>query len=448
MSRSSQLAFLKKLHMQMSFNSDFYRDNVANMQTHTFSLTGRQLNKAIRAIIDAYFPDATKAKKKKVLDRCQKPMNIFIKNVGDRVRSTSKTSEGIRSIKITKRSVVAVFDATGGNRFEKIYGQYARGPAYVKVFTESILKVFGEEFGAVPLKKNKKGELVDLKAGDIFNLEHGNERGIVESLIRDAVDNAVLESNVHTKADVNRFFKENDVELSLIRDTKTDTMEVFLGSKVINAAEGIKSKKAKANLGKALVQAIQKLESSGNKLSYMKGSPSFVDIKKSQATEAVLDPFRKKKKHTVSKTKKAKTTKSSAKLKIKVGKSLAIPLAKKALQKKRATKSKSAASSPLQLIASLNKVLPETVAKNMKSPALNYQTGRFAESVQVTDVSTTAKGFPSVGYTYQRDPYEVFEAGSGSRFADSNRDPRKIIDASIREIARNMAIGRFFTRRT
>ena len=92
----------------MSFNSDFYRDNVANMQTHTFSLTGRQLNKAIRAIIDAYFPDATKAKKKKVLDRCQKPMNIFIKNVGDRVRSTSKTSEGIRSIKITKRSVVAV----------------------------------------------------------------------------------------------------------------------------------------------------------------------------------------------------------------------------------------------------------------------------------------------------------------------------------------------------
>ena len=73
-------------------------------------------------------------------------------------------------------------------------------------------------------------------------------------------------------------------------------MEVFLGSKVINAAEGIKSKKAKADLGKALVQAIQKLESSGNKLSYMKGSPSFVDIKKSQATEAVLDPFRKKKK--------------------------------------------------------------------------------------------------------------------------------------------------------
>ena len=173
---------------------------------------------------------------------------------------------------LTKRSVVAVFDATGGNRFEKIYGQYARGPAYVKVFTESILKVFGEEFGAVPLKKNKKGELVDLKAGDIFNLEHGNERGIVESLIRDAVDNAVLESNVHTKADVNRFFKENDVELSLIRDTKTDTMEVFLGSKVINAAEGIKSKKAKANLGKALVQAIQKLESSGNKLSYMKAT--------------------------------------------------------------------------------------------------------------------------------------------------------------------------------
>jgi len=32
-------------------------------------------------------------------------------------------------------------------------------------------------------------------------------------------------------------------------------------------------------------------------------------------------------------------------------------------------------------------------------------------------------------------------------WADSHRDPRQLIDASIREIAAEMAIGRFYTRR-
>ena len=51
------------------------------------------------------------------------------------------------------------------------------------------------------------------------------------------------------------------------------------------------------------------------------------------------------------------------------------------------------------------------------------------------------------GYTYKRDPYEVFEVGSKGNWATPERDPRKLIDASIREIAANMALGRFFTRR-
>ncbi len=442
--------------MQMSFDSDLYRNRVANFQTHTFSLTGTQLDKAIKAVIDAYFPDATKQQRKKVLDRCKKPMSLFIKNVGERIKKTSITSKSVHSIKVTKRSVVAVFDANGKDSFAKVYAQYARGPKYVKDFTSSILGILNDEFGAVPGKidnrKNSptKGELIEVGPGDIFNLEHGHERGIVESLIRDSVDNAVLSSNQHTKADVRNFLKKNDIDLSIIRDTKTDTMEVFLGSRVLNAEEGVASKKAKAGLQKALEKAIQKLEANGNKLSYMKGSPSFVEVKESQAEEAVLDSFRKKKNHKVSKTKKAKTTKSNTKLNLEVGKSLAAPLAKKALRKRasKTKKKKSASSAPLQLIASLNKKLPEVVKSNMMVPALRNQTGRFAESVKVTDVSTTQKGFPSVGYTYQRDPYEVFEMSSGSRFADPYRDPRQVIDRSIREIASGMAIGRFFTRRT
>ena len=81
----------------------------------------------------------------------------------------------------------------------------------------------------------------------------------------------------------------------------------------------------------------------------------------------------------------------------------------------------------------------------MGDPRLNYRTGRFASSVRITDIATTPKGFPSIGYTYQKNPYQTFELGQNQGSPDY--DPRKLIDASIREIAAQLAIGRFFTRR-
>ena len=76
----------------------------------------------------------------------------------------------------------------------------------------------------------------------------------------------------------------------------------------------------------------------------------------------------------------------------------------------------------------------------MGQPALTNRTGRFASSVRATDMIMTPKGYPSIGYTYQRDPYETFES-------DTGYDPRKLIDRSMREIAAEYAIGRFYTRR-
>ena len=103
---------------------------------------------------------------------------------------------------------------------------------------------------------------------------------------------------------------------------------------------------------------------------------------------------------------------------------------------------------PLQLIALLNRDIPNRVRTNMKEPALVNRTGRFSESVRVMDIIETPRGYPSIGYTYQRDPYEVFEMGNGDpRWATRNRDPRKIIDQSIREVASQYALGRFYTRR-
>lgn len=97
------------------------------------------------------------------------------------------------------------------------------------------------------------------------------------------------------------------------------------------------------------------------------------------------------------------------------------------------------------ILGILNQQLPETVAGNMGSPRLNYITGRFANSVRATDIAITNKGFPSVGYTYQLYPYQTFEPGF--RQGSVERDPRKLIDKSIREIMLSTGVGRIYTRR-
>jgi hypothetical protein len=99
----------------------------------------------------------------------------------------------------------------------------------------------------------------------------------------------------------------------------------------------------------------------------------------------------------------------------------------------------------LQLVQQLNAKLPETIINNMRSPRLQNRTGRFASSVKVVDVNQTRQGYKSFGYTYQTGPYQTFEPGYAQGSID--RDPRRLIDRSIREIAAEMAIGRFYTRR-
>ena len=100
---------------------------------------------------------------------------------------------------------------------------------------------------------------------------------------------------------------------------------------------------------------------------------------------------------------------------------------------------------PLAMIGLINKELPAVVEANMGRPRLESITGRLAGSARVTDIITTAQGFPSIGYTYQLDPYQTFE--TGGKQGSTDYDPRRLIDQSLRQIAIKFAMGRFYTRR-
>jgi len=111
---------------------------------------------------------------------------------------------------------------------------------------------------------------------------------------------------------------------------------------------------------------------------------------------------------------------------------------------------KSLSTSARNLPSLLNKNLKQTVRDNMGAPALENQTGNFAQSVEVLKVLIgSGKTLPSIQYTYQQDPYAVFETGArgDQRWATPGRDPRILIDKSIREVAREYALNKFTTQR-
>jgi hypothetical protein len=175
------------------------------------------------------------------------------------------------------------------------------------------------------------------------------------------------------------------------------------------------------------------------------GSSSIEDNAKNAATHNIISEF---KKVTGAKVKTTSTSKTRKKKNVTVSnkrKSAKTSIKAKATPVKVTRKTKDSSFSQVKLYAALNMKINSVVAKNMEFPGLQYQTGRFAGGVKITDVSKTPQGFASIGYTYQKYPYQTFEPGFAQGSVE--RDPRKLIDRSIREIAAQTVIGRLYTRR-
>jgi len=253
------------------------------------------------------------------------------------------------------------------------------------------------------------------------------------------------------EADIKKQMQALGIDITIIKDSRINTYTVELEAEKDNREGGTQLKAKKAKLQSQIKLALKKLGGIEN----LKGSDSVKEKLIKKTRREAIEPFKKLAEATViAKDLKSKDTYSSAQKKAKVkatkAKRSSQRAGKKALPlqlKAKRQRAKSAASQPLQLLGILNKQLPDTIRKNMKEPALVNRTGTFADSVKVVDVIQTPKGYPSYGYTYKRNPYEVFEEGSSGNWANGNRDPRDLIDKSIREIAAEFAMGRFYTRR-
>lgn len=99
----------------------------------------------------------------------------------------------------------------------------------------------------------------------------------------------------------------------------------------------------------------------------------------------------------------------------------------------------SAATSPIGLTELLNKSLAKELMKNMGPypRRLENRSGRFARSAEVVNIAPLPKSV-EIQYTYQKDPYEVFEPDNGNPMASWGRDPRRLIGGTIRELAQSI----------
>ena len=430
MSVAQQKKFLNTLLEEMdSKNIEAYRRAKADKQEHNFTMSRRSVRKGLRDYLKAQ--GLSKKDYDDILSKTDKYVKQFIKAVKTECARLAGKDNTVTAVGVNTAVKISYnFEIKNGkSRYDKIGGTDGVYAKQLKVFKVQFADVYGEV----------------VKTKDLLQLSHAEFEGIIESAVSDAIDTAVASQAAIGRAEAKNFLRGRGIDLKLLRDTKTTTMNVELASAEENKEDNKASKARLAGMREALVSALESLNKEG-KLLDLPGSDSFRTLKKKKVVNSILEPFRNKKNVKVTAKHKIKHSKTTGKKNIKP-KDVIVAAARAKIRKTRATRKATAspAAQPLQMLAMINAQLPKQVEENMQDPALNYQTGRFARSVRATDITKTPKGFPSIGYTYQKSPYQTFE--TGYKQGSVERDPRRLIDRSIRELATQFALGRLYTRR-
>jgi hypothetical protein len=484
-SKQSLQNFIGKLHQELT-ESPAYREHTANLRTHHFIFDKKDFEKRIAEDLEARGLILTTADKQKLTEQSNILGASLVTEIRqirkERVSAADMYKESQGSIDYAFTSKTQTTQKSYGpaeDVYEKLKSVYRASvkdffinmQAYFSTMMESkeetdlrVANRKGKTKGKTAkrgIRHKGKGNLVKV-AGRFVNAEHEDDAGIAETLIRDAFKKSASEvvdtqGNSISEAQLIKDLANLGIELIMRKDAN-DNHVITLGGSLINSQKGQDSKKMKADLQKELERAFYHLEKGGLGIAHLAGSDTPTQKRKKRVLKSVLDPFKKntntKVKHgdlttkssaaKVGITKKRKVSKKTSNVTLATG-ALAL---KKSAKKRRKPTQKSPLQDMLKLVVQFNSRLPQTVRKNMGSPSLNNRTGRFANSAQVSNVIMTPQGFPSVGYTYQKEPYQVFEEGVGLEpWANGQRDPRDLINRSIREIAAELAMGRIYTRR-
>ena len=450
MARQDLVATLELIEAKIMKSSQDFRKLVSDKQVHTVNIDKKDLIFQVSA--EMKFRLGMKELPDSMNDTIEREVTSMVRQFyvtlhPKRFNSNRKAYE-TSGLKGTKTSFSVSYAA---KEITETTDVFKRFKSVKQTIQKPLLKALNKEIAALNKgkRKDKRFSKINPRGAGFLDIGHADDSSVTLQRQRE-VNKALFDFDTSQSALAKSFVKDLRDNVKLVGSKNshkyTDDINVSLESKNINRDSF--SKGEVASLNKALRAEIEKLE--GQYWAQEEGSDSRLTLIEKEIVENII-PKRATK---VTRNKKGKPKRSKVKnVKSKGTKVKAIAGARfkdttVAPTKKRPKTKKGVGSAPLQLLSIINNKLPEVVRKNMQEPALVNRSGRLATSIKVTDISATQKGFPSIGYTYDRDNYGQYEAGSGSTsYADPDRDPRVLIDKSIREIAANMAIGRFFTRR-
>lgn len=428
------LKFLQKVEKDLAQSSQAYRENIANYRVHTFFLTKASL---YAEVLNQINEDGVRVAKRE--------LTTLVSDFFDDLKREFMGLQESKNLRIfDKQSTGDSFSITMQSKFKGSTTSFNRDISQtfeaIKFIYAGPLETFKRKVRPLYRKSNQ-----ELKEGQFLDLGHANDSSVIESRVSDLLQYGELPKGLGDIPEISALF-------SFVKLDKKDVMYVTFESASGNRALG-RSVQAeiKKEVEQKLKEAIEKLN-----LLEQDGSDSAVTRKRKQTIKVLTDPFKqaaKKNKNIIVTTEDTKINYSgTSPVKYeKKGKGTRNKSRGKRVSKSVYTgkqfKVKQSTYSLGTILALINRQLPDTVAKNMRSPRLENRSGRFAGSVKALNVLTTRQGFPSIEYTYQKEPYQVFESTSGSRFSSVERDPRALIDLSIREIAAQLALGRIYTRR-
>ena len=469
MSGKKLQTFLEKLHNEMQSDSEDYRKATGNRKKTTLTHKNHKIRNAIKGLIklnnaEAFDKKGTQVKKADDASITPKDLNALIAKLTESLRTLfSDYASGKSDVEYKKLrgGFALIMEAVEGkdgalrSNYKIIQDKY-RGTIN-DWYTEFLAKIDRPE--GLKRKSGSSNEIRNITSGgEAFNLTHEGGSNVLHRM-NDAVYGA-LDETYGDSSDMSQIdselkkyldLKEYKTFLEITKNGRLGEVNVSISSALVNAQQGAGKLEQglMQRLNVALGNAIERLGGVQN----LDGSDSLTEAHRKKLVKEMVKPFKNKKgiklKHENLKiednTSPEKISKSSKAQLLKMGaKSLG---KKKQLRKRAARKPAPPKMSLANILGVLNNQLPKTVANNMGSPRLENQTGRFAQSVRAIDVTTTAQGFPSIGYTYMKERYGPYESTSGTRFSDVDRDPRPLIDQSIREIVIGFGLGRLYTRR-
>ena len=457
MSNPRLVEFIRKLEGELNNYADYRKELNKEPQTFVFHKTSL-LNETIKQLSKGHGINLSGDQKKRLKE--------LVDDAADELHKDLERIAG-RRLKRPGGRTTLHFDKHTDVPIPSFYNKFLPYSAFTRVkfayrgamnnyFTN--MQNFLRDETQHDVVRNKSNKKEKKSIMHFFDAGHEEGAGVFEKFLdsRTVKIMSEMDKTVDTfsEKELNKLqkdLKQHGIDLSLQKLDDKDMIIIKIESSSENRSRGQKSGLRSKKL-RGQVKAFLTRED----LSELEGSDSLKERKNKKLRKVTTDPFKKLANKNVKvrsddlKEKKSskKPVKSSVSAKVRPKRTKTKTRLSVSTKRRRSNKpAASPASDMLKMIGLINKELPSVVRKNMVAPRLQNQTGRFASSVKVTEVIQTPQGFPSVGYTYQRNPYEVFEEGSSGNWANGDRDPRTLIDGSIREIAAKMAIGRFYTRR-